>query len=73
MLADDYTEPGKQQAPPVHPGPAAASAPTPTAPNPVAASTATAPATPAPGWYPDPAKQATYRWWDGAQWTASTA
>ena len=25
---------------------------------------------PAPGWYPDPAAQAAYRWWDGDTWTA---
>jgi hypothetical protein len=28
--------------------------------------------TPAPGWYPDPAGQAEYRWWDGDTWTAGT-
>ena len=22
-----------------------------------------------PGWYPDPAAPASFRWWDGAQWT----
>jgi hypothetical protein len=22
------------------------------------------------GWYPDPWRQAAFRWWDGAQWTA---
>ena len=27
---------------------------------------------PAPGWYPDPAGLATYRWWDGDAWTAGT-
>jgi len=27
---------------------------------------------PAPGWYPDPAGQATYRWWDGDGWTEGT-
>ncbi len=26
-------------------------------------------ALPAAGWFPDPAGQAAYRWWDGAQWT----
>lgn len=26
-------------------------------------------ALPAPGWFPDPAGQAAYRWWDGVQWT----
>jgi hypothetical protein len=24
----------------------------------------------APGWYPDPLREAQWRWWDGAQWTA---
>jgi hypothetical protein len=27
---------------------------------------------PAPGWYPDPAGAATYRWWDGEAWTEGT-
>lgn len=27
---------------------------------------------PAPGWYPDPAGHATYRWWDGDAWTEGT-
>jgi hypothetical protein len=27
---------------------------------------------PAPGWYPDPAGAATYRWWDGETWTEGT-
>ena len=27
---------------------------------------------PAPGWYPDPAGIATYRWWDGDTWTEGT-
>lgn len=27
---------------------------------------------PVPGWYPDPAGAATYRWWDGAGWTEGT-
>jgi hypothetical protein len=27
---------------------------------------------PAPGWYPDPAGVATYRWWDGDTWTTGT-
>lgn len=27
---------------------------------------------PAPGWYPDPAGVATFRWWDGADWTEGT-
>jgi len=27
---------------------------------------------PAPGWYPDPTGAATYRWWDGEEWTAGT-
>jgi hypothetical protein len=27
---------------------------------------------PAPGWYPDPAGLATYRWWDGDVWTEGT-
>lgn len=27
---------------------------------------------PAPGWYPDPAGLAAYRWWDGAGWTEGT-
>jgi hypothetical protein len=27
---------------------------------------------PAPGWYPDPAGEATYRWWDGDAWTEGT-
>lgn len=27
---------------------------------------------PAAGWYPDPAGQAVYRWWDGEGWTAGT-
>lgn len=22
-----------------------------------------------PGWYPDPAGEKSYRWWDGTQWT----
>src|SRR5215203_3055871 len=26
----------------------------------------------APGWYPDPAREATERWWDGSAWTAQT-
>jgi uncharacterized membrane protein YhaH (DUF805 family) len=30
-------------------------------------------ATPAPGWYPDPANAAALRYWDGAQWTAHQA
>jgi uncharacterized protein len=28
--------------------------------------------TAAPGWYPDPWHQASWRWWDGAAWTAYT-
>lgn len=24
-----------------------------------------------PGWYPDPSRQGSHRWWDGRQWTAS--
>ncbi len=27
-------------------------------------------ALPPPGWYPDPARASTARWWDGRQWTA---
>lgn len=27
---------------------------------------------PQAAWYPDPARQAAYRWWDGARWTPST-
>lgn len=27
---------------------------------------------PAPGWYPDPAGQSHYRWWDGDGWTEGT-
>lgn len=27
---------------------------------------------PSPGWYPDPAGEATYRWWDGSAWTEGT-
>jgi uncharacterized RDD family membrane protein YckC len=27
------------------------------------------PSLPPPGWYPDPAGQATQRWWDGTRWT----
>jgi hypothetical protein len=27
---------------------------------------------PSPGWYPDPAGQAVYRWWDGDAWTEGT-
>lgn len=27
----------------------------------------------APGWYPDPYRQAPLRWWDGAQWTAQVS
>jgi len=27
---------------------------------------------PAPGWYPDPAGLAAYRWWDGDTWTEGT-
>jgi hypothetical protein len=26
----------------------------------------------APGWYPDPIRQANLRWWDGTAWTANT-
>jgi uncharacterized RDD family membrane protein YckC len=26
-------------------------------------------ALPPPGWYPDPAAQSEFRWWDGARWT----
>jgi uncharacterized protein len=29
-------------------------------------------ATAAPGWYPDPWRQSTWRWWDGIAWTAYT-
>jgi membrane protease YdiL (CAAX protease family) len=29
-----------------------------------------APARPPPGWYPDPVRPSTARWWDGQQWTA---
>ncbi|MDN5760792.1 MAG: DUF2510 domain-containing protein [Microlunatus sp.] len=29
--------------------------------------------TPRPGWYPDPAEDAGYRWWDGTAWTEETA
>lgn len=29
--------------------------------------------TPRPGWYPDPADDAGYRWWDGESWTDETA
>lgn len=29
--------------------------------------------TPAPGWYPDPHRQASQRWWDGYRWTDHTA
>ncbi len=28
---------------------------------------------PPPGWYPDPAGTPTWRWWDGAQWTATVS
>jgi heat shock protein HtpX len=31
-----------------------------------------APAGAVAGWYPDPAGQANYRWWDGSRWTDST-
>src|SRR5262249_4089508 len=27
---------------------------------------------PAPAWYPNPADQASWRWWDGHRWTAFT-
>ncbi|MEO8261142.1 MAG: DUF2510 domain-containing protein [Pseudolysinimonas sp.] len=27
---------------------------------------------PAPGWYPDPAAEAAFRWWDGDTWTEGT-
>jgi hypothetical protein len=27
---------------------------------------------PAPGWYPDPAGAAAFRWWDGTTWTEGT-
>lgn len=30
------------------------------------------PALPPPGWYPDPWRQAWWRWWDGAAWTPYT-
>jgi membrane protease YdiL (CAAX protease family) len=38
------------------------------------AASADAPATTATpaGWYPDPAREALWRWWDGGQWTAYT-
>ena len=26
---------------------------------------------PPPGWYPDPWRESSYRWWDGTQWTAA--
>jgi hypothetical protein len=31
------------------------------------------PLPPTAGWYPDPARQARWRWWDGWSWTAYTA
>jgi len=30
------------------------------------------PTSPAAGWYPDPAGEAAYRWWDGGTWTVAT-
>ena len=30
-------------------------------------------ATASPGWYADPWRQATWRWWDGNGWTAYTS
>lgn len=33
----------------------------------------TGPALPPPNWYPDPARLAALRWWDGSQWTSYTA
>jgi heat shock protein HtpX len=32
-----------------------------------------APAAPVPGWYADPWQATSWRWWDGAAWTAHTA
>lgn len=38
------------------------------------AATTTPPPTSIPqGWYPDPAKMFTHRWWDGLQWTRHVA
>src|SRR5687768_7709639 len=28
---------------------------------------------PEPGWYPDPAHDSAWRWWDGTAWTQQTA
>ncbi len=30
------------------------------------------PSSPPPGWYPDPTRQAPFRWWDGTTWSEAT-
>ena len=64
----DYLHGNASRPAPQSPQPAVATV---GAPGPVlyGAGTATVPATPA-GWYPDPAREALWRWWDGERWTS---
>lgn len=70
---------GSSPAPPApgatSPAPPAPEAASPAAPSPAAPSPTPEPepaAAQAPGWFPDPKGEATYRWWDGSTWTDNT-